>query len=387
MTNPLIARVEQVGSVLDDALERLRGMGPEAVHGAPNHGPMAAEALVALGCPDDVPRWVDDYRRELAPMPHARSPVTEDTWHEALGAIHRIGDWQTFFVARLAEAPWQTVLGQWMPRLVRGVMAGGSHSLIRTAHAVRALSEAETPLRVEEFASALAYWAAYYQTLPGVPRLRGSLDLDRAIEQIPRIGRDQRNESRREGVPREFVRMLTEYPDFAEAVDRFGTLEEVDASLSRLTETGARLYLAHASTHPLVFIHALTGPAAVRLLLPHMPAGLPEVALAYCWQAIAAWVAAYGSDVPSTPDDSAPPSEPEIIGRALGTRDHHAIKFAEACLREYRSNPQPVYLKVALDWPLRLRASSRWSVAERVRAGIAIGWDPIERQAIASERR
>jgi hypothetical protein len=36
--------------VLDDALERLRGMGPEAVHGAPNHGPMAAEALIALGC-------------------------------------------------------------------------------------------------------------------------------------------------------------------------------------------------------------------------------------------------------------------------------------------------------------------------------------------------
>ena len=373
-------------SVLDDALERLRGMGPEAVHGAPNHGPMAAEALVALGCLDEVPRWVDDYRRELGPMPQARSPVTEYTWQEALGAIHRIGDWQTFFLAQLAEAPWQTVFGQWMPRLIPGLMAGGTHGLIRTAHAVRALSETATPLRVEELASALAYWAAYYQTLPGVPRLRGPLDLDRALEQVPRIGRDQ-NESRREGVPREFVRMLTEYPEFAEALDRFGTLEAVDASLSRLTETGARLYLANASTHPLVFIHALTGPAAVRLLLPHLPAALHEVALAYCWQAIAAWVAAYGSDASGVTDDSAPPSESQIIGRAVGTRDHHAIKFAEACLREHRLNPQPVYLKAALDWPLRLLASSRWSVAERVRAGIAIGWDPIGRQAVASERR
>jgi hypothetical protein len=374
-------------SVLDDALERLRGMGPEATHGAPNHGPMAAEALVALGCPDEVPRWVEDYRRELGPMPQARSPVTGGTWQETLGAIHRIGDWQTFFVAQFAEAPWQTVFGQWMPRLIRGVMAGGSHSLIRTAHAVRALSETATPLRVEELASALAYWAAYYQTLPGVPRLQGPLDLHRAIERVPRIGRDQRDESKREGVPREFVRVLTEYPDFAEAVDGFGTLEAVDASLSRLTEMGARLYLANASTHPLVFIHALTGPAAVRLLLPHMPAALHEVALAYCWQAMAAWVAAYDSDAPGAPVDSAPPSESEIIGRALGTRDHHAIKFAEACLREYRLNRQPVYLNAALDWPRRLLASSRWSVAERVRAGIAIGWDPIGRQAIASERR
>jgi hypothetical protein len=277
-------------SVLEDALERLRGMGPEAVHGAPNHGPMAAEALIALGCPDEVAPWVDDYRRELLPMPQARSPVTEATWQEALGAIHRIGDWQAFLSTQLAEAPWQTVFVQWIPRLLPGLMAGGTHGLIRTAHAVRALSEATTPLRVEELASALAYWAAYHQTLPGVPRLRGPLDLDRAIEQIPRICRDPQTESRREGVPREFVRVLADYPEFAAAVARFGTTEAVDASLNRLSEMGARLYLANASTHPLVFIHALTGPAAVRLLLPHMPPALREVAVARCWQALAAWV-------------------------------------------------------------------------------------------------
>jgi Questin oxidase-like len=376
-----------MNSVLDDALERLRGMGPEARHGAPNHGPMAAEALVALGCLAEVPRWVDGYRGELDPMPPARLPVTEDTWHEALGAIQRVGDWQAFFVARLAGAPWQVVFGQWTPRLIQGLMAAGTHGLIRTAHAVRALSEAATPLRVEELASALAYWAAYYQTLPGLPQLRGPLDLDQAIEQVPRIDRKQGNEARREGVPRDFVRVLAKYPDFSEAVNRFGTRETVDASLSRLVEAGARLYCANASTRPLVFIHAITGPAAVRLLLPHMPVAFHESAFAYCWQAIAAWVAAYGSDAPGGPDDSAPRSESEIIGRALGTRDHHVIKLAEACLREYRLNPQPVFLKAALDWPLRLLASSRWSVAERVRAGIAIGWDPIRRTAVAGDLR
>jgi len=375
-----------MNSVLDDALERLRGMGPEARHGAPNHGPMAAEALVALGCLDEVPRWVDDYRGELDPMPAARSPVTEETWHEALGVIRRVGDWQTFFVARLAEAPWQAVFGQWMPRLIPGLMAGGTHGLIRAAHAVRALSETATPLRVEELASAFAYWAAYYQTLPAVPQLQGPLDLDQAIEQVPRIGRQQGNQAR-EGVPRDFVRVLAKYPDFSEAVNRFGTRETVDASLSRLVEAGARLYCANASTHPLVFIHAITGPAAVRLLLPHMPVALHKRAFAYCWQSIAAWVAAYGSDSPGAPDDSAPRSESEIIGRALGTRDHHAIKLAEACLREYRLNPQPVFLRAALDWPLRLLTSSHWSVAERVRAGIAIGWDPIGRSAVATNPR
>src|SRR5262245_38644025 len=43
-----------------------------------------------------------------------------------------------------------------------------------------------------------------------------------AIEQLPRIGRDQRKESRRQGVPREFVRVLTGYPDFAAGVHWFG---------------------------------------------------------------------------------------------------------------------------------------------------------------------
>ncbi|WP_455287494.1 hypothetical protein [Cupriavidus necator] len=39
-----------MNSTFDEALERLRGTGSEiAGGGAPNHGPMAAEALVALG--------------------------------------------------------------------------------------------------------------------------------------------------------------------------------------------------------------------------------------------------------------------------------------------------------------------------------------------------
>src|SRR4030095_5766636 len=109
-----------MNSVLDDALERLRGMGPEALHGAPNHGPMAAEALIALGCLEEVPRWTDDYRRELGPLPQARSPVTEATWQAALGAIDRIGDWQTFFQTQLAEAPWRGVLVRGVGARIRG---------------------------------------------------------------------------------------------------------------------------------------------------------------------------------------------------------------------------------------------------------------------------
>jgi hypothetical protein len=162
----------------------------------------------------------------------------------------------------------------------------------------------------------------------------------------------------------------------------------VETTLSALTEMGAWLYLANASAHPLVFIHAVTGPAALRILLPHMPGELHTVALAYGWQALAAWVAAYGGDTPvAAADHGTPPAEPEIVERAVDTSDHHAIKFVEACVREYRLLRQPVYLTAALDWPNRLLTSRHWSAAERVAAGIAIGWDPIDRRAIAPGRR
>jgi hypothetical protein len=85
---------------------------------------------------------------------------------------------------------------------------------------------------------------------------------------------------------------------------------------------------------------------------------MQHTAFAYVWQAVAAWTAAFGSPAPiaASPDDVPPAAESEIVAQSVDTRDPHAIKFAEACLQEYRLNPRPVYLRAALDWPTRLRA-------------------------------
>src|SRR4029453_15525057 len=97
-----------MSNTFDEALERLRGTGTEvAGGGAPNHGPMAAEALTALGRERVVVGWADSYRRKLDGMPAATSPVTLETWQEALGAIDRVGDWAAFLRAQLAQAPWR----------------------------------------------------------------------------------------------------------------------------------------------------------------------------------------------------------------------------------------------------------------------------------------
>jgi hypothetical protein len=356
-------------NTLDEALERLRGTSSVVANGvAPNHGPMAAEALAALGRADVVVSWADRYRRKLNAMPPSRSPITSEGWAAALGAIDRFADWVAFFRVQLAEAPRQAVFGEWIGRLLPATPSAGAHGLIRTAHALRALANAETPLRVEELGVALAYWAAYYRKLPGTPCLVGALDLGEALARMPLFLSGQP----RPGMPREvYLRaMQTHQEEFARAVEEAAEPESVDNALSSLSEAGARLYLANSSRQPLVLLHTVTVPAALRLLLPHLPAGLHKRALAYVWQNVAATAATYGDEQPSARNDWSPQQESVIVERSIATDDPHALKFAEACIREYRLNPQPVYLAAAEDWASRLHRARHLSAAERDAAGL-----------------
>jgi hypothetical protein len=119
-----------------------------------------------------------------------------------------------------------------------------------------------------------------------------------------------------------------------------------------------------------VLLHTVTAPAALRLLLPHLPAGLHQTALAYVWQNVAATAAAYGDQRPRN-DADWPLQEPSaIIEHSLATDDPHALKFAEACIREHRRNPHPAYLAAAADWASRLHRARNWSPTERDAAGL-----------------
>jgi Questin oxidase-like len=357
-----------MNSTFDEALERLRGTGSEVAGGvAPNHGPMAAEALVALGCDDVVVAWSDRYRRQLDAMPPPRSAVTAENWAQALGAIDRFGDWVAFFRTQLADAPWRVVFEEWIGRLLPATPSAGAHGLIRTAHAVRALADAETELRVEELGVALGYWAAYHRKLPGTPRLAGTLDLGDALLRMPLFLTGQA----RPGMPREvYLRVMQGHGDeFSKAVDAAAEPESVEDALSSLTEAGARMYLANASTQPLVLLHTVTAPAALRMLLPYLPAGLHNTALAYIWQNVAATAAAYADEQPQG-DDWATQEPSDIVDRSIATDDPHALKFAEACIREHRRNPHPAYLAAAADWASRLHRARDWSPAERDAAGM-----------------
>ena len=71
-------------AALDDALEAMAAYGPDLANGLTSHGPMAAEALCALGRPDAVLPWVERYRQGMLPRPPARERIVPERWRDAL---------------------------------------------------------------------------------------------------------------------------------------------------------------------------------------------------------------------------------------------------------------------------------------------------------------
>ena len=347
-TVPIAAESARESEAFESALEILEPAGAEYAGGLANHGPMAVEALIALSRPEDVLPWVEWYARELEEDPRGAGAIPPERWREALGDYGRVSDWAVFFAGRFEEGPWRAVLSDWCGRLAPGIAAAAFHGVIRTAHAARALARRETPGRRRELARGLAYWAARYQTLPERPgdgpdaRLRPS----EAIAQVEPLPADRRGS----GFIMDRLAPLEESPSFAGVADLVDVATDAGAFLSDLTRLFARIYLGHATDRTrIALVHAVTGPSAVRLLLPHLDPAAAGPMLRYAWQAAAAIYAASARERPDLSEKPQPPGIEDLVERGVATRDEHGFKFVEACLRENAVSPDPVFLAAALD--------------------------------------
>ena len=340
---------------MEDALELLAATGPEYHGRLANHGPMAAQALVALARPESVVGWVEKYRKRLQPHPLGSRPIDPKGWREALGDDDRVGDWIVFFRRELAERAWKEVLGDWTARLSPGVVAAAFHGAIRTAHAVRSLEETETPARRRELAEGLGYWAATYWTFvespPGMPPGRGRL-ASAAVADVPILPPERRVSY---GNITDRLAPLNAFPPFAAVGGIVDPSSDSTAFLSDLTETFASVYLGSVPPGSVItFLHAVTGPAAVRTLMPYVAAEDRANLLRYTWQACASFLSSSGGKTAAPPSSQRAPARDELADRALATGDEHAIKFTDACFRENALRPSPVYARAAADGVARL---------------------------------
>ena len=336
-------------NAMGEAYERLDKLGYERGDGMElaNHGPMAAEALSTLGFGGEVASWVEDYKRGVVhhdpPVPRFRLDASDArSWREALGRFERAGDWEELFRRELADRPWRDVLTQWWPRLVPGLMAGLTHGLIRTAHAVRCLSAADHPdeLALTELARGLAYWAARYTRLPGDVDFRGERSLTEAITRLgrqPPVG----------GVPGgSRLAKLQENPSYDEALHGLSPLN-TGRRLSEMTSTFAGVYLAHPGGLPVPLIHAVTAPAALRIVLAQLPEDQHAISVAVMWHVHVTLLVMFTRDTGAERQSLEKAANTELLpwhdlfDRALVHGDEHIIKFTEACYRENALQPDP----------------------------------------------
>ncbi len=333
---------------MEQALEMMNGLPALG-----NHGPMAAEALIALGRPDAVESFIESYKKRFrSSSPAAHQKITRDNWREALGDGERVTDWTDFFNRELQESAWTKALEKWSAILAPGLAAAAAHGVIRTAHAARSLSAKETERRRRELAEGLGYWAAYYQPLPDAPDARQEkFRPAQALAQVPMLPTDKR----KGGSVMNGLRGLTDFQPFSKTARLVEIPDKPEQFLSELTETFATAYLQHVNQRSLItLIHAVTGTAALRSLLPYLSPMAKQQMARYGWQAAAALYAISASASPNPLPDSKEIRRENLIEQAVASQEEHAIKFTEACLREYSLNPKLVYLQAAQDAVKRL---------------------------------
>ncbi len=250
----------------------------------------------------------------------------------------------------------RTFSREWVPRLSPGIIAAAFHGVIRTAHAVRSLDadgDAGAAARARRGSGVLG---GDVQRAPGVEATRGRAQVARRRRSpTSRPCPAEKRQSYGNIVDR--LKPLDAFAPFAGVADLVDATGDSSAFISNLTETFAHAYLVNVPRggSVITYLHGVTGPSAMRLLIPHLdaPRARRDAPLRLAGRGGrlrrergSAGCAARSAARAGRFDD--------LIDRAIATRDEHAIKFTEACRRENALNPKPVYFAAARDAVSRL---------------------------------
>jgi hypothetical protein len=279
-------------TVLDEAFERMAASSAfELPNGFVNHGPMGCEALAAMGLDEEIDRWARRFERVPGP---AVVPIATPRldWREAIGDYSLLAEWICHLRFAIEEDGWRQFVGIWVPRLAPGLSVKLFHGVIHVAHAVRALTVADTSARRAELARALGYWAARYRR--GEPVAAGE-----------------------------------------------GCCDDPRADVVLAAEHAARSYLAAPS---ILYLHGVTGAMALELLIDHIPSPARWAALA---QLSAEHTALYKGIRPIDEVHAGDVSTVELEQAAAESGDVHQVKLVEACQRASKISGSPVFAAAA----------------------------------------
>lgn len=328
---------------LDDALVALYPYGCSLANGFTNHAPMVAEVLFRHNQPNYFEIFLGSYQGQLVARPELKQPVSEQNWHLSLSQLDRFSDWSAFIAEQMTVASWQAVLNLWVARFSPAFVAGATHGVIRTGHAVRALQQKDTPARRLELADALSSWASEYEILPIAPiGILAQIPIAQAIGRIPLVPEPLR---RNDGAITRALGSLKQVPDFAPAVSVCDLSGEAHRVLYSLGVLFARIFITSADkSNAIAFVHAITATAAVCQLAPVLQPQVLRSLIWRAWEAGCAIYATYSKGGQLKTGKHCSKSPEELFNQALVHGDEHVLKVAEASLNFYQQTPDSALL-------------------------------------------
>lgn len=302
-----------------------------------NHGPMASEALEALGRLDALPALRAAYVPELLQpwQVHPGQPRPQE-----LGRYEDLAQWSSFYLS--FEDPIALLQAE-LPALLPGVLGASLHGLLRVAHGLRAWQRQPSEPRRREIAYGLALWAGGFRTLPGQLGA-GELDLVQALETLPSIP----PHLKRSGLITDRLLAVWDWPEFEQHLAQIALPVDPSAAISELTAWAARGILTHPDAG-FAYLHALTASSALRTLLPILDPAGERAALGALTQALVAMELTHRGDTEAQAaevieviewDELDDPSDGELVELAVHIANDHGIKLVEAVLREERIQPR-----------------------------------------------
>lgn len=321
-------------AALHASLDQVQDHPPEYGDQLSSHLPMAVHALYQLGAEaEQLEGFVSTYAARFEGRRLDEAGQVLPDWREALGQFDAFADLRRSFAEELARRGRDELLGQALPVLLPGMSAVAFHGLIRTAHAVEGGNEGE-------LASALAYWACRWQTLPPPPSPPPSamaspasppgraMDLAAWSQALVDGARGWRSEA-----PLIFLRMqeASATPLYAELAQGLEPESLLAQRVAQLAHLALGYYLASGN---FTVLHMITGLRALRVLLPWLPQRLhvdPEVQHLLGQAFVAAYLAGRVQVRPQANEASPLLSWPELAAAACGSKDDHAIKLVHAC--------------------------------------------------------
>ncbi len=325
-------------AALDDGLQAIGNAAPLMENGFFDHGPMAIEALDALGLGSEIAGFIARHldSGKLIKARAATRPIAPECWQEALGDGERYSDWVILLTTELDASSWQTLAGCWVPRLTSGATTAALHGLIRTAHAVRALKRRKTPQRLAELVRALASWASLYGEPPWPAITGAGRKSPRAtFQQLTPAPQDQRAP---QGSISVGLRHALHAPHFSEDLDQADFSSPIDDLINTLVITLADAFLKNARTPytAIVWCHAITATVSVRRLQSVLSEVEARALLMRVFEAACAMKAAFtGLHGDTDPGKDVADANYTLALLAALTGDDHAIKLTDALLEAH----------------------------------------------------